>query len=109
MKKKLRAQQIVIDLPREGQEAWVNIVIQEVIRSEDGEVVNIIPRANFIHKTAQDIAYDVVQFNDLVLGRENYNISGYGLYSAIQSAVTKWMMDEFGGEVINGDLIVGEE
>ena len=104
---KLRSQQIIIETPREGEEAWVHIVVQDVIKDVDGNVLNIIPRSRQIHKTASEIATEIYPFVDPVLGNEG-NISGYGLYNAIAMAVTQWMLIGFGGTIIDGDLIIEE-
>ena len=108
MPTKLRAQQIVIDIPREGEEAWIHVVIQEVQKDTTGKVLNIIPRHEFLHKSGVEIAQEVYDYADPILGTHG-NISGYGLQLAIASAVTKWMQDIEGGEMINGDLIIPDE
>lgn len=104
--KKYRAQQIVIEVPREGEEAWIQIVVQEVIKNEKGDIINVIPRAQHVHKQGNEIGFDIYNYLDPIL-KETRQISGYGLQLAISSAVVDWMKDKFGGEVDSaGDLII---
>ena len=108
MSTKLRSQQIIIETPREDAEAWVHIIVQEVVKDEDGKVLNIIPRSNQIHKTATEIAFETYLFDDPILGKTGETISGVGLYNAIASCVRLWMIEKFGGVVIDDELIIEE-
>ncbi len=102
---KLRTQQIVIDIPRENEDAWIHIMIQEVIKNKNGKVLNIIPRHEFLHRSGGEVITEIYKYHDPILG-EDRDISGYGLQLAIQAAVLKWMHDEEGGAIINGELII---
>jgi hypothetical protein len=100
MKKRIRAEKISIELPREGDHPWINIVVQIVIKDNDGNILNVLPRYDMIHKDAYEIATDITQAGDPVTQQMN-TISVAGIDSALTNFVHKWLQEHYGGEVIN--------
>jgi len=96
MKKQIRTQQVTIDMPKEGQEVFIRAVMQKIDKDDDGNVVNVSPRQDFIYKAVKDMATEIYTFYDPILQKET-SISGYGLNQAIGEALVKWTIEKFGG------------
>lgn len=103
---KLRASKIAIETPREGAETWVHITIQQVIKDDEGNIKNIIPRYDYISFPLQDIGVDFYSAMD-PLTQQNIEVSGYGTASLIGAIVIKEMLKKYEGTVTpEGDVIV---
>jgi len=100
-----RTQQIVIDIPNSDSMAWVNVTVQFVDKDEDGNVIKLIDRAGFIHKSADKIAAELYTYFDPVLQKE-FTVSGAGVYGLIADAVNKWICKKYDGEIIDGNVII---
>lgn len=103
---KIRAQQIVLDLPYENAEVWVRAVLQTVFKDEDYQTVQTVDRMGAIHRQLSDFALQVKTITDPVTGNE-ITISGVGLGFAISSFVKQWILDDVPATIENqhGDII----
>ena len=103
---KLRASKISIETPKEGATTWVHITVQEVIKDDDGTLLNIIPRYDYISFPLENIgtiSYDGVE----PLTGEDLSVSGYGIASLITSIVTKTLVEKYDGTVNDdGDVVI---
>lgn len=103
---KLRASKILVETPKEGSETWVHITVQKVTKQDDGTIINVIPRHDYISFTVPSIGTTMYNANDPVTG-SNLNISGYGAVSTIASIVIDKLVAKYGGKVTpQGDVIV---
>jgi len=109
MIKKLRAQNIAIDLPTEEGPVWVRAIVQTVYKTEqDYRTVQVIDRTSFTFRNIENIALERVMVEDPVLGRE-VEMSGAGCAVMIRKLITRWIAEDSGG-VVNelGDIIIKE-
>ena len=96
MRTKLRTQQVVIDMPKEGQDIWMHITLQKVDKDDEGNTVNVSPRNEQIHKIASKMATDMYTFFDPVQ-QKDITISGAGIHMAMAEAILNWTAEEFDG------------
>ena len=96
MRTKLRTQQVIIDMPKEGQDIWLHITLQQVDKDEDGNIVNVSPRNQQIHKTVSGTATEIHTIFDPVL-QKDITISGAGIHMALADAILNWTVDDFDG------------
>lgn len=98
MKKQLRISKISIEIPRMGDEIWVHVTIQEVQWNDElTKIMNVVPRSEYIHRTATDTAMNIIPYFDPVLNHQD-NISGYGLHMAVEKMGMTWVQEVMGGE-----------
>jgi len=103
---KIRASKIAIETPREDSETWVHITVQQVLKKDDGTVINIIPRFDYISFPIKDVGLNQFAFSDPVT-QAAMNMSGYTVGSAIAAIVISTLEKKYGGTVTpQGDLIV---
>lgn len=94
---KLRSQQLIIDMPKEGEEIWVHSILQKVEKDvETGEIINTTPRSGEIHKTVSEYQTTFFTFFDPVLQKE-ITISGAGIHMALAEAILGWIAEDFNG------------
>lgn len=93
---KLRAQQIIIDTPKEGEDIWIHVAVQRIEKDDEGNTLNVSPRAEFIHKSMNDFVTSIYHLDDPVLGTD-ISISGAGVQMGITDAVLTWIADAFNG------------
>ena len=103
---KLRASKISIETPKEGAETWIHITIQQVLREDDGTLINTIPRFDYISIPFQEVGmnfYDGIE----PLTQEPTHLSGYAIGTSVAAIVIGQMMEKYGGSVTaEGDLII---
>ena len=108
MPKKLRAQQIRIDLPTEEAAVWVHVVIQSVFKDLGYTTTQTIDRVGYVNRSIDQFAAQITQVVDPVTG-DTISISGAGVAQAIKNIVTTWIQQEKGGNINHlGDLILEE-
>jgi hypothetical protein len=98
--KKLRAQKIILDMPREGHPVWANIVIQVCVKDDDYETIQVVDRRYQINRIFGDFAASMVTFTDPVTGQQ-ITLSGAGVGQGISELVRGWMLAELPGAVVN--------
>lgn len=103
---RLRAQQIVIDIPRTDSEPWIKVTVQRVEQDDTGFELNVVDRWGSINKQLSDVALEVNKYTE-VLPLESGDISVYGLSDGIRSVVVRWIAEKYNGTISpNGDVIV---
>ena len=94
---KLRTQQVIIDMPKEGEDIWLHVTLQKVDKdTETGKIINTSPRNNEIHKTVSKYQADLFTFFDPVQQKE-ITISGAGMHMAFAEAILGWTAEDFNG------------
>ena len=104
---KIRAQQVVIDLPTEEAEPWVRATIQRVVKdAETYKTVQTVDRVEAVHRRLADFATMVRTFIDPVTQQE-VTLSGVGCGQAIITFVKAWMLEDFPEYIENtyGDIV----
>ena len=96
MRTKLRTQQVIIDMPKEGQDIWLHVTLQKVDKDDEGNTVNVCPRTEQIHKVVSEYQADTFTFYDPVLGKTN-TVSGAGIHMALAEAILGWTAEDFNG------------
>ena len=98
MKTQLRIPKISIEVPRMGDEIWVHLTVQKVEWDDEKiNVLNIIPRSNFVHDTASNTAGQVTTIYDPILKKE-ITFSGYGLHLGLEKMCMALVNEKCGGE-----------
>ncbi len=105
MTKKIRSQQIVIDLPTETSEVWVRATLQRVIKDADYKTIQTIDRVGFVHRAASQISTQMTTITDPVTG-EAHTISGAGAYILIRDMVSAWIITDRGGAINEHEDII---
>jgi len=103
---KLRASKISIETPKEGALTWIHITVQQVIKNDDGVIINIIPRYDYISFPLQNIGTNIYEAIEPLNG-EKIEASGYGIASLIAEIVTKTLVEKYNGTITpEGDVIL---
>ena len=106
MIRRLRTQQIIIDLPRTESEPWIHLIIQQVDTDEEtGKDINVVDRYGRVSKKLSEVATDIIPYEDAVVGH-NDNLSTLGLSHAITVMATTWIIGKYGGSVDDHGYIV---
>lgn len=107
MPKKVRAQQIVLDLPTEEAEVWIRAVIQTVFKDADYNTVQTVDRTAALHRRFSEFATQVETVQDPVIG-QSLAISGAGIAMAVSAFVKTWILADTPGAVLNesGDIVL---
>lgn len=97
MHTQIRIDKITIEVPSIGDEIWVHLEVQEVQWNDDKtEVLNVVPRSQYSHRTAASQAPIIHTITDLVLQKE-ITISGYGVHKALEDMVMDVVKEDHGG------------
>lgn len=97
---RLRAQQIIIDIPKADSEPWVNIYVQRVRIEEDGSESRVIDRWGSINKRLSTIAFEIYPYFEAVpVTNPEKEISAYGLSDAIMQAAIHWIAEKYSGRI----------
>lgn len=107
MLKKVRAQQIVLDLPTEQAEVWIRAVIQTVYKDADYATVQTVDRTAALHRRFSEFAMQMEIVQDPVTG-QTLSISGAGIAMAVAAFVKTWILADTPGSVLNaeGDIVL---
>ena len=106
--KKFRASRINLDMPREGDPPWVNVIVQVNIKDADYQTVQVIDRVGNITRKLEDFAPETVTIDDPVMGQQ-VTISGAGVALAVSKITKNFMVKDLPGTSINaaGDVVQG--
>jgi len=106
--KKLRAQRMTLDMPREGLPVWTNVTVQVVVKDADYQTVQIIDRVLNISRQFDEFAQNTVTITDPITGQP-ITLSGAGVGLAISEFVKGWMVQDIPNTSINavGDVVQG--
>jgi hypothetical protein len=101
MRKKLRAQRIVIELPTETAPVWVSVDWQRVFKSEAYQTTQTVDLVHRQSRGLASFATDVRSVADPVTGK-TLTASGAGAAALIKAFVQAWVLSE------RPDLIINE-
>lgn len=106
--KKIRAQHVSIDIPREDSQPYATAIVQTVIKDAAYNTTQVIDRTHRTGRFVEQFATEVVEIVDPVTGGR-IQASGLGVTLLIKAFVGQWLADDFNG-VINelGDVIIEE-
>lgn len=107
MPKKIRAQQITLELPTEGAEVWVRAMIQAVYKDADYQTVQTVDRTSALHRRFSEFVLQVETVSDPVTGQTT-TLSGAGLALAVSAFVKAWILQDTPGATLNAadDIIL---
>ena len=95
MTTKLRASNIAIEVPEPNSDAWVHVTINKVFIDDNGNIINDIPKFDYVSKPLSSIGMNAYPFIDPVTG-ESIEVSGYGIAQCITSYVERVLADKYG-------------
>lgn len=102
---KLRAQQIIIDVPRYESEPWILIRVQKV-QTEANGVEHIVDRWGAVNKKLSEAALDVTDYFEITPVESN-QLSVFALADAIKNVSVDWIIEKYGGTLnANGEIIL---
>lgn len=96
---RLRAQKVAIDIPRSQSEPWIAVTVQKI----DGS--HVIDRFDETHRQLSKVASEMITITDPVTGQP-VTISVAGMAAAVKAGVYAWMIEDHGGEMIDGEIRV---
>jgi hypothetical protein len=68
MIKKLRSQQIVMELPKEDSDVFIRATLQQVIKDENYKTIQLIDRVDAVHRELSQVLGRMITFPDPVSG-----------------------------------------
>lgn len=95
MTEQYRASKITIEIPKEDSEPWVHLTVNKMYIDAKGNIVNDIPRYDYISKPLSEVAFNEYTLVDPVMGGD-ITISGYGIANAITAYVDKHIKEKYG-------------
>jgi len=106
MLKKIRSQQITLDLPTEDAEVWVRAVLQAVYKNDDYQTAQTVDRTASLHRRFSEFAMQTETVTDPYT-QATYTISGAGLALAVSTFVKTWILTDLPNTTLNaeGDII----
>jgi len=106
--KKLRAQQIVIDLPTETAPVWVWVAWQRCIKDADYKTTQTVDQVVNTNASLSSFATKIESITDPVTG-QTVTASGAAVAMLIKQFAQSWVMPQFPGSYVNerGDIIEG--
>jgi len=106
--KKLRAQQIVIDLPVEDAPVWIWATWQRVVKDTEYKTLQTVDQVVNTNASLSSFATKVESVMDPVTG-QLVTASGAAMAMLIQQFAAGWVMPLFPGSYVNerGDIIEG--
>ena len=107
MLKKIRAQQVTLDLPSEDTEAGLRAVIQTVYKNSDYVTLQTVDRTAALHRRFAEFATQVETVSDPVTGSTT-SVSGAGVALLVSAFVKTWILEDNPGATLNslGDIIL---
>lgn len=106
MYEKIRASRITIEREREESPVWIHVEIQKVIKDDDDNTVNYIPKWKYHSFQLAAIALSPFNFTNKITGAE-YSNNGYEVSEAIAAVVVKELQRRFNATLnAKGDLIL---
>lgn len=100
---KLRPQKITLESPSRNEDMWIRVNVQKIIEDDNGNIISIVPRNDYIHRKPDEFANTLFDFEDPVLDKK-IQLSGTGVRVAFFTAVLTWMKDKYGGEIMDGEI-----
>lgn len=105
MHTQIRIDKITIEVPSIGDEIWVHLEVQEVQWNDDKtEVLNVVPRAQYSHRTARSQAMIMHSITDIVQQKE-VTISGYAVHKGLEHMAMDIVQQDHGGTYDEGGVL----
>ncbi len=95
---KLRASQIIIDLPTEESRIWAGATIQEIIKNDQYETQQTVDDVYRVNRCMCKVATEMATFTDPVTEQE-HTLSAAGASAVVKAFITKWMQEDLGGTI----------
>jgi hypothetical protein len=93
----IRIDKITIEVPSIGDEIWVHLEVQQVQWNDDKtKVLNVVPRAEYSHRTAASQAMVMHPIMDIVQQKEII-ISGYAVHKGLEQMAMDIVQQDHGG------------
>ena len=106
--KKIRAQKISIDIPKEDSEPYAEVVVQTVIKDANYVTTQLIDRSHNTGRFVKHFATQIVTIEDPVTG-SIITVSGAGATLIIKAIVGQWLVTDFNGTLNDKlDVIIEE-
>lgn len=104
---KIRSSQITIEVPKEGAEPWIRVVVQRV--EKNGDIVNTVDRWDSFNKRMSDLAGEMYPMPPTV-DCESGVFSFLDVGQAITTVVVMWLAERYNGTIdpVTGDVIIEE-
>jgi hypothetical protein len=108
MIKKIRAQQIVIDLPTETAPVWVWVSWQRCVKNDSYVTTQTVDQVINTNAALSTFATKIESITDPVTG-QTVTASGAGVATLIKQFAQSWVMPQLPGSYVNehGDIIEG--
>ena len=97
----LRIRKIEVDVIPTG-EPFIAVNIEKIIADDDGNIIQTIGNFDRIHKRLHDI--ELLPIANMA---DDNVIDAFELYDMIAQTTYVWVMDKYGGEMINDQLVIG--
>lgn len=107
MIKRLRTQQVYIDLPTPDSEPWFNLIVQLVEMNDEYKTINVVDRWGQVSERLTKIAWNTYSFTDPVPCLDG-EISVVGLGDAITSLGIDLIIKKYGGYLDERGYIIVE-
>jgi hypothetical protein len=107
MKRRLRTQQLYIDLPTPDSEPWLNLIIQMVEMDDNYNTVNVVDRWGQVNARLSSIAWSTYLYTDPI-PHEDGHISVVGIGDAITVLGVELIIQKYGGYLDERGLIMME-
>ena len=106
MIKKLRSQQIVMELPKEDSDVFIRATLQQVIKDDDYKTVQLIDRVDAVHRELSQIMGMVVTFPDPATG-QMLSLPVVTIGAAITATIVNFILEDHPEYHLNdrGDII----
>jgi len=108
MLKKIRSQQITLDLPTEGAEVWVRAVLQTLYKDASLNTLQTVDRTDHLHRRFSEFVMQFETVQDPVT-QQTVTVSGAGLALLVSAFVKTWILQDMPGTTLtpDGDILQG--
>ena len=101
--RKLRAQQVIFDLPKEDSDIWVNVVIQTIVKGDEDPVDQTMDRTGNTHRVIDDNLTETTTIVDPITG-DTITASVAGTTALVRQFIMTWMQEDHGGTILEDDI-----
>jgi hypothetical protein len=93
MIRKLRTQQIIMDLPKEESDVFIRATLQLAIKNEDYKTIQLIDRHDVVHRELSRTMFETVTVVDPINGVP-ITLNGATIATALTRAIMNWILEE---------------
>ena len=99
--KKIRAQKIEIDMPKDGSEPWIRVIVQEIIDDQNDNLpAQMIDRYAQMYRRLSKVQAQMVTFVD-PLTQQEHTVSIAGIAVAMTVGVQEWLVEDHDGTIVD--------